>query len=265
MPLHNDLTVVAVYGHSDGASALPSLQRCVHELAGSRGVLLSVSRPLSMPGEIEWRRIDALTYQQYSIFVMHCLHAFVDTEFCLLVQDDGWVIDGSKFQPHYYDYDYIGAPCHAARVGNDLVQGFRWVGMPGAVIVQNGGFSLRSRRFLVTPSRAGIVYVPHTLHPLMNEDIQLCCLVREAMERQGIRYAPLTVALHFAVEYLGPGIHDGLVLENLLGQHAVTRKLVADRIVACSMSRGTVATCYREEEFLGFLAERGFTITYPDV
>lgn len=262
MSLHDQLTVVAIYGHSDGSSALPSLRRSVHQLPGSRGLLLSLTRPRELPDGIEWRQIGPLSYVQYSIFVMHCLHTFILTDFCLLVQDDGWVIDGCNFLPEYYTFDYIGAPCHVARVGNELIQGFRWTDMPDAVVVQNGGFSLRSRRFLGTPSREGIVYEPSSTWPRMNEDIQLGCMARAAMEKRGIRYAPVALALHFSVEYLGPGVHDDLNFTKLLGQHAVTRKLVSETTVSCRLPRTAVADTFRETEFLTFLESRGLTILY---
>ena len=104
---------------------------------------------------------------------MHCLHAFIETDFCLVVQEDGWVLDGRNMREDHYSFDYIGAPCHAAIVGDQYVTGFRWVGDETATVVQNGGFSLRSRRFLEAPASLGMAYAPHLPPPLTNEDIQL--------------------------------------------------------------------------------------------
>ena len=109
---HNDLTIVSVYGHNNGASALPSIKRSMAELPGSRGLLLSIAKPDNLPNNIEWKQIGFVNYLQYSIFMMHQLYAFIDTEYCLIVQDDGWVLDGDNFMPEYYEYDYIGAPSH---------------------------------------------------------------------------------------------------------------------------------------------------------
>jgi hypothetical protein len=42
---HNDLTIVSVYGHNNGASVIPSIKRSMKELPGSRGLLLSIAKP----------------------------------------------------------------------------------------------------------------------------------------------------------------------------------------------------------------------------
>ncbi len=49
------------------------------------------------------------------------------TSHCLVVQYDGWTLDGSMWRPEYLEYDYIGAPWPHRGFG-----------------VGNGGFSLRS-------------------------------------------------------------------------------------------------------------------------
>jgi hypothetical protein len=144
---HNDLTIVSVYGHNNGASVIPSIKRSMAELPGSRGLLLSIAKPDNLPNNIEWKQIGFVNYLQYSVFMMHQLYAFIDTEYCLIVQDDGWVLDGDNFMPEYYEYDYIGAPSHCAFLPQDegfnLYLNFTWVGIPGVRVVQNGGFSLR--------------------------------------------------------------------------------------------------------------------------
>ena len=162
---------------------------------------------------------------------MHCLHAFIETDFCLVVQEDGWVLDGRNMREDHYSFDYIGAPCHAAIVGDQYVTGFRWVGDETATVVQNGGFSLRSRRFLEAPASLGMAYPPHLPPPLTNEDIQLTGIMRPHLEAAGLKFAPLSIAREFAIEYLAPRFHDGLDFTRLVGHHARSRRLVADRSV----------------------------------
>ena len=71
--LHDRLTVVAVYGHNDGSSAVPSILKSIQELPGSRGLLLSITKPNNLPSEIEWQRIYYLNYKQYAVFMMNSL------------------------------------------------------------------------------------------------------------------------------------------------------------------------------------------------
>jgi hypothetical protein len=98
---HNNLTIVSVYGHNDGSSAIFAIQKSMQELSGSRGLLLSIAKPDNLPENIEWKQIGFLDYMMYSTFVMHSLYAFIETDYCLMVQDDGWVLNGANFKPEY--------------------------------------------------------------------------------------------------------------------------------------------------------------------
>jgi hypothetical protein len=261
-PVHDQLTVVSIVGHCDGATAIPAIHHSIGQLPGSRGLLLSPSRPTGLPLGVHWKPIAPLTYQQYSIFMMHCLHHFIETDFCLVVQDDGWVLDGMNFRKDYYAFDYIGAPCHAAFIGQEYLTGFRWVGRQSATVIQNGGFSLRSRRFLEAPSTHGIMYLPHVQPPLINEDIQLTGILRGELEKHGIQFAPLGVAREFAIEYLAPVFHDDLDFGRLLGHHARTRRLVADRSIEVPMAAEQLGHVFREAEFMHYLQDSGYAIRY---
>ena len=120
MATHDQLTIVSAYGHGDGAATIPSISKSMKELPGSRGLLLSPQKPANLPEHIEWKQIYWLDYRGYSTFMMHCLYSFIDTEFCLVVQDDGWVLDGNNWKEDYYNYDYIGGITHAGLVGNTM-------------------------------------------------------------------------------------------------------------------------------------------------
>lgn len=262
--VHEKLTIVAIYGHNDGTSVIPAMLTSLGHLPGSRGLLLSLCRPPSLPDSIVWRRIPPLTYLQYSIFMMHCLHAFIDTDFCLVVQDDGWVINGANFKESHYEYDYIGAPCHAAILHNKLVQRFRWVHTPAnlVTVIQNGGFSLRSRRFLEAPHRHGIAYRPETRAPLFNEDIQLTGTLRPLLEEVGIRFAPDEIAREFAVEYFGPAFHDSLDFSRLVGHHARSRRLIGPKQVSVGLTQTQAARIHKEMDFLGYLERLGYKLHF---
>lgn len=261
-PVHEQLTVVSVVGHCDGAMAVPAIHHSIRQLPGSRGLLLSPSRPTGLPVGIHWKPIAPLTYQQYSIFMMHCLHHFIETAFCLVVQDDGWVLDGGNFREEYYAFDYIGAPCHAALIGREYVSGFGWVGRQSATVIQNGGFSLRSRRLLEAPSTHGIMYLPHVPPPLINEDIQLTGLLRAELEKKGIRFAPLGVAREFAIEYLTPVFHDDLDLGRLVGHHGQTRRLVAEHTVEWQLKPEDVNVIFREADVVKHFETSGYSVHY---
>ena len=261
---HNDLTIVSVYGHNNGASALPSIKRSMAELPGSRGLLLSIAKPDNLPDNIEWKQIGFINYLQYSIFMMHQLYAFIDTEYCLIVQDDGWVLDGDNFMPEYYEYDYIGAPSHCGFLPQDegfnLFLNFSWVGTPGVRVVQNGGFSLRSKRFLSACNKNGITHLQANEIHGWNEDAQLSALLKPQLQYLGYRYAPDHIAKYFSMEYMGPGFHtDEFDFGMLLGCHAQSRKLMDDDHIIVPVD---ISNAYGEIEFLDYLQSTGYTVEY---
>ena len=264
MEHHNNLTVVAVYGHNDGSSAIHALLKSMSELPGSQALLISPSRPEHLPVSIAWKHTKPLTYYQYTFFMMYCLHTYIDTDFCLTVQDDGWVLDGKNFRKEFYDYDYIGSPTHAGLHGDNLYLQFSWQQFDNPTVVQNGGFSLRSRKFLEAPAKHGIMHTLHNVEPFINEDVQLSCLLRPQMESVGVKYAPLWLAKTFGMEYKGPKFHDGFNYGNLLGHHAPNRKLVTESHIKCAHPLGKVITYYGELDFLQYLQHNGYTVEYFD-
>jgi hypothetical protein len=260
--LHTDLTIVSIHGHTDGAAAIPSLVESLSQLPGSRGLLISLERPPSLPDHIAWKQTAPLDYFQYSMFCMYCLQHYIDTEYCLVVQDDGWVINGLNFTGEYYEYDYVGAPTHMGILGDQAMFHFSWVHVKDPIVVQNGGFSLRSRKFLEAPSKHGIVHKLYNQQPFINEDVQLSGLLRLQLESLGIRYAPLNIAKHFSIEYMGPGLHDDIDLERLVGHHAPSRKLIGHKSIAIRSTAEECDNVFGEWDFLMFLQDKGYKFEY---
>lgn len=114
------------------------------------------------------------TMDEYSSFCIRELHKHFSTSHCLVVQHDGYVLNGAAWSDEFLKYDYIGAP---------------W---GGCNLVGNGGFSLRSKRLLEACSR-----INDHPHP---EDDFICRRHRQELEAQGLLFAPRALADRFAVE-----------------------------------------------------------------
>jgi Protein of unknown function (DUF5672) len=259
--VHDNLTIVSVYGHNNGASVIPSIVKSMKELKGSKGLLISVEKPPKLPKKIAWKRCHPIDYLGYSLFMMHGLYAYIETDYCLVVQDDGWVINGKNFKPEYYEYDYIGAPSHCAFGEGNLYLKFAWTqATEPVIVVQNGGFSLRSKRFLEACNKHGIMHMNSNEIHGWNEDAQLSAILRPTLESYGYKYCPNEIAKYFSIEYVGRGFHEeGFDYSKLLGHHAQTRKLVsANHIVVPA----DPTESYGEIDFLGFLQDSGYTLEY---
>lgn len=260
----SQITIVSIYGNNDGAGAIPALVQSMEQLPGSRGLLLSVEKPSRLPSTIQWKRIYPLDYGQYSLFVMHMLYSYIETEFSIVVQDDGWIINGNSWNDEYFECDYIGAPCHAAYVDGDLIRKYRWADSYKAKrfdghVIQNGGLSLRSKRFLRILNEIGLAF---QLNPVLNEDVYLTGVHKTTLIRHGIKFSEDERAKYFSVEYMGPVIHDNYDFSKLLGIHGRSRKLIGRNVVLCDASQDRTNRTYGERQILAHLASLGFEIRY---
>ena len=158
--------------------ALAALEQCVRKCTFAR-VLFVTDREFAIEG-IDCVRIPAITSREaYSSFVIKELHSFVETEFALLVQWDGFVVNADAWSDDFLEHDYIGA---------------KWIFHTDGHNVGNGGFSLRSKRLLEA------LRDPHVV-PGDLEDVAICRTYRTYLEQtHGIRFAPETVADRFAFE-----------------------------------------------------------------
>jgi hypothetical protein len=133
--------------------------------------------------------------EAYSVFCVRDLHKYVDTEYILLVQNDGFILNPDKWEDAFLDYDYIGSPWLIADwsvAKFDIPKS-----LLGKLIVGNGGFSLRSKRLLETTSRLADDGVFKRYNP---EDIAFCIWYRKEVEATGIKFAPPDIAARFGVE-----------------------------------------------------------------
>ncbi len=242
-----EITVVSIDGRpGDVEGAQRAIAWSAGQLPGCRCLLLSPQRPGRLAAGIVHHPIRRLGYFEYGLFVLYALHRFIETGFALIVQDDGWVLDGRQWRDEFFEHDYIGAPVHLARVAaggrTHYLRGFQWVehlADPAAKIdiVMNGGFSLRSRKLLRAPTELAIPYVvpppnrllgpPYGLHWDSDshlEDVYLCLDLRARLEQAGVRFAPLALARSFSFEHLHHLLHRGLDLMQVLGHHARLRR-----------------------------------------
>ena len=51
--------------------------------------------------------IDPLNYENYNRFIVFDLHKYIETEFALIIQDDGFVTGPNQWRKEFLDYDYI--------------------------------------------------------------------------------------------------------------------------------------------------------------
>lgn len=137
------------------------------------------SQAITFGGELFIDHASINSRQAYSKFVLQELHKYIKTDFVLMVQWDGWVINPNAWQDQFLDYDYIGAV---------------WPWHPEGVRVGNGGFSLRSKKLLELTADPRFVYKN------LNEDDLICHVNRDFLVNNNIKFAPEELARYFSFE-----------------------------------------------------------------
>jgi hypothetical protein len=140
---------------------------------GSVKLLSSIDKK----GFIKINHIDSK--ESYSEFIIKELNNYVDTEFALIIQYDGYVINADSWTNEFIKYDYIGAT---------------WWYNDG-MNVGNGGFSLRSKKLIEILSNENSISVYHP------EDDVICRKYRKMLEEKYyINFAPEEIASRFSIE-----------------------------------------------------------------
>lgn len=189
------------------AATTAALERCLEQVQFGACKLLTDFRGVIPAQGIQHVLIDPIrSADAYSHFILTRLADHVETDFCLLVQWDGYILDAARWQPNFLDFDYIGASWPQFSDGHD---------------VGNGGFSLRSRRLLRACQQPGF----RVAHP---EDVAIGRLNRAWLEEQGMRFAPRDLADAFAAERSGDlstsfGFHGAFNMPKGIGVDAFWR------------------------------------------
>ena len=162
--------------------AVRSLRQSMRNIRFGRVILLTDAVPedIEVPSLVEVRPIAQLTsHESYSEFVLKQLLHHIDTQFALVTQWDGYVVNASAWDPMFLACDYLGA---------------RWPDADPRANVGNGGFSLRSRKLLLALQDERVKLDA-------NEDQIICSVCRGLLEQEyGIRFGSPDAADRFSFE-----------------------------------------------------------------
>ena len=154
---------------------------------------------------------------EYNRICIEDLHNYIDTDYCLVVQWDGFVIDGNRWRDEFFEYDYIGSPWITSGINNH---------------VGNGGFSLRSKKFLNECSKYKYSPDPKDCTwltpqqaidmPITPEDWFMCFHHYQELVDSGIKFPDIHLAYKFSVEHsssLKPFSHGNIKTYKSFGFH----------------------------------------------
>lgn len=197
-----NVTLVAVTG-IEIKKAMYALWRSQIGIEFNRVLLITDSRVIINRQDTQIRILENYSLNSidaYSKFIVFELYKYIETDFVLIVQADGYVLNPKKWRNEFTDYDYIGAPW---RIREDA-----YIDPFGKhQRVGNGGFSLRSRKLLEIPLTQEIMwnvndsnFYKHMGVNSQAEDGVICIHNRHIYEKFGIKFAPLELAMQFSCE-----------------------------------------------------------------
>lgn len=144
---------------------------------------------------VEFKKSPTLgSMKGYSRFCINIIPKFINTDYYLMIQPDGFIVNPNKWDDAFLEYDYIGAPwprcLHFSQIG---------------YTVGNGGFTLRSKKLI--EATKDLIYDEN---PLMEyglnctyvpEDFFYGVRYRLLLQSRGIKFAPIDLAAKFSIEY----------------------------------------------------------------
>jgi hypothetical protein len=149
-------------------------------------VLTFSDRPI-IEGETRVPILPIKGIEDYSELCLKHLWPYIDTDHFIIVQYDGFAVNGHAWDNAFLEVDYIGAL-------------WPWAHIPDGQRVGNGGFSLRSKK-LIHALRDPTVKMNKGIEFGTNEDVVICRTYRRHLElSHGIKFATDELASKFSYE-----------------------------------------------------------------
>ena len=197
----SQITLVCIEGtekENNIRDAVNALKISSSVLSFKEIIILSPTPPVELPENIKYYKINKLTWVEYNQFVVSELHKYINTEYCLLIQSDGFILNPHLWDDRFLEYDYIGhafnfikCPFQIKGVDEQVVAK---KGVQGLNRVGNGGFSFRSKKLLNTTAE-----IPHKCEK--GEDAFICNDHYDFLVEKGIKFSPVEIADLFAKDY----------------------------------------------------------------
>lgn len=189
------VTLLTIDGTGKNTNKVKNLfDICSTEVSFFDKKILTSDKNFKNYDDVKVIHIDPLDYKAYNKFCILELTKYVDSDFVLLVQNDGFISNPSKWTDEFLKYDYIGAPWHSEYGPNR----FPWTDNGTKNLVGCGGFSLRSKKLLNLCSEYEPNFVNNQMLAGMHEDIFVCVYAREHLENSGCKFATVEHARLFA-------------------------------------------------------------------
>lgn len=169
-----NVTLVVIDTTPKVCLAYRAISKCLEQ--ATFGAVKLLTHDASLPHAVKIPPINTLS--EYSDFCIKELHKHVHTSHAMVAQWDGYLLRAAAWTDDFLAYDYIGSP---------------WL---PANIIGNGGWSLRSKKFLKACAQIAS-HCHDSTHP---EDAYVSMRHRADLESLGCRFAPIELAQRWGFE-----------------------------------------------------------------
>ena len=161
--------------------------------------LISDRRPENMPLYIQHEQCPKMSnIDEWNYAAIYELPKHVETEFVILIHDDGFIVNPSSWTDGFLEYDYVGAPYPLP------TDSFSYRDINGEVIRVGNSVSLRSKKLIDLAVDLELEWKP--FHGYYNEDGFICVNYRHKYIENSCKFAPIDVAKYFSHESMIPEV-----------------------------------------------------------
>ncbi len=143
-------------------------------------------------GAVKYIQLGEITgIDSWSKAAIYELPKYVETEFCLLIHENGFVVNPDQWNPDWLNYDFIGAPWPLPQ------DDFSYRDEEGNIVRVGNSVSIRSKKLMnLIATRPWRSYFG-----FYNEDGFITCHNRKWLESNGCAFAPIEEAAKFSREH----------------------------------------------------------------
>ena len=155
--------------------------------------LISDVKPDLLPNKIQHEFCPKMSnIDEWNYSIIYRLPKYINTEFCILIHDNGFIVNPDLWKDEFLDYDYIGAPWPLPR------DSFSYRDINNELIRVGNSVSLRSKKLLDVPLKFNLEW--KSFHGYYNEDGFICVNYRHKYLEAGCKFADINIAKHFSKE-----------------------------------------------------------------
>jgi hypothetical protein len=161
--------------------------------------LVSDIKPDNLPNCMIHEYTDKMSnIDEWNYATIYKLGKHIETEFAILIHDDGFIVNPESWRDEFLNYDYIGAPWALPS------DNFSFRDINGEIIRVGNSVSIRSKRLIDLPVILNLEWKP--FHGFYNEDGFICVNYRHIYKEHGMKFADLEVAKYFSHETMIPEV-----------------------------------------------------------